>query len=85
VSELCSAFLDNLAFSLLRSFCTNTRSGSKDFDAKAVILVDTRSSITVNCSMVFNRAKRHLSAGGPDEKFYAKKLRKLGYKTLKCC
>lgn len=36
------------------SFLHYPRNGSEEFDAKAVILVDTRSSITVNCAMVFN-------------------------------
>lgn len=44
------------------------RNGSEEFDAKAVILVDTRSAITVISAIVFDGAKRHLAAGGPDEK-----------------
>lgn len=43
------------------SFLHYPRNGLKEFDI--------RSTITVNCAMVFNSAKRHLSAGGPDEKF----------------
>lgn len=36
------------------SFLHYPRNGSEEFDAKAVILVDTRSSITANCAMAFN-------------------------------